>query len=441
MENAINIPNSIETDNMTQDNDRLSSLSYSSFDSIDNRKTSIMGQLTCDECSEIPRILDIDVNTKSISFRCRNHGFKQKPIKDYVFNSLNYNPLNWKCSNCPHTQKETPADKFIFCLCGSVFCPNCYSVHKKEHKDEIYIESDVYSIKCREKPEHFKNSYKGYCYDCAKNYCELCEEAHKYHRKVENNTFEIDQVKIDNIRELNKKYRSFITYYESLIRLNNFIIYSYEHYRQNYNNLYNINTMLTYYKRNSFFISKPESIGEESTTEVNKNFNDYISNLYLGNQPLKEEDTKEIKIYNKFFNNNDLKILTKLELKNLKILELDYNSITNIDCLQNANFPELVILSLKNNEITDISALKDAKFRELQGLLLSNNNIKDIKPIGEFQKLRLIDLRNNQIEDIVIFGSEKFDLLQCVYLSGNKFDLTKFNAVKEKLDKCEEHLY
>ena len=96
---------------------------------------------------------------------------------------------------------------------------------------------------------------------------------------------------------------------------------------------------------------------------------------------------------------------------------------------------------MKNNEITDISALKNAKFKELQGLLLSNNNIKDIKPIGEFQRLRLIDLRNNQIEDIAIFGAEKFNLLQCIYLSGNKFDLTKFSPVKEKLDKCEEHLY
>ena len=444
MENTINFPtNSIETE--TQDNDRLSSLSYSSFDSIDNRKSSMMGQLTCDECSEIPRIIDIDVNTKSISFRCRNHGLKQKPVKDYIYNSLNYNSLNWKCHKCSHTQKETPFDKYKykFCECGSVYCPSCYKVHPSEvtGSHQYSIDSDVYSIKCKEKSSHFNNTYIGYCYDCSKNYCELCEEGHKYHRKIDIKNFELDPEKIENIRELNKQYRSFITYYESLIRLNNFIIYSYEHYRQNYNNLYNINTMLAYYKRNAFFIPKGGSTGEESSTEGSKNFYDYISDTYLEKQPLKEEETKEIKIYNKFFNNDDLRTLAKLNLKNLKILELDFNSITNIDCLENANFPDLVILSLKNNEITDISALKNAKFKELQGLLLSNNNIKDIKPIGEFQRLRLIDLRNNQIEDIAIFGAEKFNLLQCIYLSGNKFDLTKFNPVKEKLDKCEEHLY
>lgn len=444
MEDTINInSNSIETG--TQDNDRLSSLSYSSFDSIDNKKSSMMGQLTCDECSEIPRIIDIDVNTKSISFRCRNHGLKKKPIKEYVYNSLNYNPLNWKCQNCSHTQKETPLDKekYKFCECGSVYCPSCYKVHlsKATGSHQYSIDSNEYSVKCKEKPNHFNNTYNGYCYDCSKNYCVSCEEEHKYHRKIDINRFELDPEKIENIRELNKQYRSFITYYESLIRLNNFIIYSYENFRLNYNNLYNINTMLTYYKRNEFYSSKPESTGEESTTETKNNFNDYISKIYLDKQPLKEDETKEIKIYNKFFNNDDLKTLVKANLKNLKILELDYNSITNIDCLQYANFPELVILSLKNNEITDITALKNAPFKELQGLLLSNNNIKHITSIGDFQKLRLIDLRNNKIEDITIFGTEKFNLLQCVYLSGNKFDVSKFTAVKEKLDKTEEHLY
>ena len=438
-ENEINIiNNSIGTE--TQDNERLSSLSYSSYDSIDNRKSSMMGQLTCDECSEIPRIIDIDLNTKSILFRCRNHGLKQKTLKDYVYNSLNYNPLNWKCLNCPNTQKDKPTEKFKFCECLNVFCPSCYKIHTEKEKHKFTIDSDVFNIKCKEKPDHFHNSYKGYCYDCSKNYCESCEIDHKYHRKVDNSTFELDQVKINNIKELNKQYRSFITYYESLIRLNNFIIYSYENFRQNYNNLYNINTMLSYYKRNAYFLSKNGSNGDESSQESPNCYN-YISNLYLNNQPLNESNGREIKIYNKFFNNKDLEILSKLQLKNLKILELDYNSISNIDCLENADFPELVVLSLKNNEIEDISALKNAKFKDLQGLILSNNNIKDIKSIEDFKKLRLIDLRNNQIENISIFAGENFSLLQCIYLSGNKFDLTKYKGVKEKLDKCEEHLY
>jgi len=429
MENEIKIPRNAKEIEM-QDNDSLSSLSYSSYDSIDNKKSSMMGQLACDECSETPKIIDIDENTKSILFRCKKHGLKKKLLKDYVYNSLNYNPLNWNCKNSPHDKIENPlTGKYKLCGCGSVYCPSCYKVHKDKEKCpflQFSIDSDEYSIKCKEKPSHFNNTYNFYCYDCKKNYCELCEKDHKYHRKIDIKNFILDPKIIENIRESNKQYRSYITYYESLIRLNNFIIYSYEHYRENYNNIYNINTMHTYYKRN---------------IEGNKNCIDYISNTFLEKQSLKEEDTKEIKIYNKSFNNDDLKILTKLNIKNLKILELDYNSITNIDYFVNANFPELMILSLKNNEVTDISALKNAKFKDLKGLLLNNNYIKDIKPIGEFQKLRLIDLRNNQIEDISIFGAEKFNRLKCIYLSGNKIDLTKFNSVKEKLDKCEEHLY
>ena len=135
MTSSINIPsNSIEKDTFTQDNDRLSTLSYSSFDSIDNRKSTMMGQLTCDECSEIPRIIDIDISTKSILFRCRRHGLKQTPIKEYVSNSLNYNPLNWKCKDCSHTQKESLEDKekYRYCECGTVFCPSCYKLHTDE---------------------------------------------------------------------------------------------------------------------------------------------------------------------------------------------------------------------------------------------------------------------------------------------------------------------
>ena len=59
-----------------------------------------------------------------------------------------------------------------------------------------------------------------------------------------------DKNEVENIRKLNKEYRSLITYYESLIRLNNLIIYSYENYRDNYYNLYNINTIINNYKRN-----------------------------------------------------------------------------------------------------------------------------------------------------------------------------------------------
>ena len=259
---------------------------------------------------------------------------------------------------------------------------------------------------------------------------------------------EIDSAEIEKIEKLNREYRSLITYYESLIRLNNLIIHSYKKSRGNYSNLYNINRIMTNIKRkniiSSFKDNKMDDIcynQEILPGEKNSNFNIFFKKLY--EQDLKEDETIEIKIDNKFFNNLDLKILTQIPLYNLKMLNLDNNGITKIDFLENAEFPELIVLSLKNNAIENISVFEKIKFEELQGLLLNNNNIKDINVFEKmkFKQLRLIDLRNNKIEKIEVFeklGQDKLDVLQCIYLSGNKFDINRFSNIKKLLEKCSE---
>ena len=166
-----------------------------------------------------------------------------------------------------------------------------------------------------------------------------------------------------------------------------------------------------------------------------------MNSLY--NIELKEEETVNIKLNNKYYNNYDLNVLTQIPLHNLKMLELDNNSITKIDCLERADFPELIVLSLKNNSIEDISVLERVKFIGLQALLLSYNNITNISVFGKtkFTQLRLIDLRNNKIEDIGVFkdyGKEKLNILECIYLSGNKFDASKSDETKKILEKCAE---
>ena len=79
------------------DDDNLSTLSDSSFDSIDNMKFKKMEQYTCDECSSIPKIINLDEKTKTITIKCEKHGIKTINLKTYLFNCLNYNQSNWKC--------------------------------------------------------------------------------------------------------------------------------------------------------------------------------------------------------------------------------------------------------------------------------------------------------------------------------------------------------
>ena len=446
--NSINITKEEEISKFPEEANQdidLSCLSFSSYDSLENIKLEKMGQYTCDQCNEIPKIISSDIEKKSLLIKCKNHGQKEINIKDYIINCLKYNPNNWKCNDSLHFQNSSK-EIFKYCQCGLVFCENCFNLHKQKNEQHKYIDSDKYFLQCKNQ-NHFGEKYSGYCYECDENFCDAND--HKNHSKVKISDMEIDKDQIDKIRKLNREYRSLINYYESLIRLNNLIIYSYEKNRGNYYNLYNINRIVSIIKRKNVISSLKDSdknfdnFNQEIVPgEKNSNYNHYIKDLY--NQELKEEETIEVKIDNKFFNNFDLKILTQIPLNNLKMLELDNNGISKIDYLEKAEFPELLVLSLKNNAIEDISVLEKVKFEEIQGLLISNNNIKDISVFKKtkFKNLRLIDLRNNKIDNIDVFqayGTEKLNVLQCIYLSGNNFDINGFEATKKLLEKCAEY--
>ena len=420
----------------------LSNLSFSSYNSINNIKLENMGQYTCDQCSEIPKIISTNIKNNTILIECRNHGLKELNINNYLLNSLNYNPHNWVCTKSQNIQKNTE-EKFKYCECGSVFCEGCFKVHQLKISHNNYIDSDKYYLRCKENPEHFDEPFKGYCYECNKNYCKKCENNHKNHNVILINSMQIKPEEIEEIKKVNKEYRKIISYYEGLIRLNNLIIYSYKNYRDNYYNLFNMNTIIKNIQRKNIIPLNDDNIKELLPEEKKANNIHYINNLYQ--QQLKEAETVSVKIDNKFLNNYDLKILTQIPLHNLKTLELDNNNISKIDYLEYADFPELVVLSLKNNSIEDISIFERVKFKDIQALFLSNNNISDINVLAntKFNKLRLIDLKNNKINDIGVFesfGKEKLNILQCIYLSGNKYDLNKFNGIKTILEKCDEYV-
>ena len=66
-----------------------------------------MGQYTCDQCSEIPKIISTNIKNNTILIECRNHGLKELNINNYLLNSLNYNPHNWVCTKSQNIQKNT----------------------------------------------------------------------------------------------------------------------------------------------------------------------------------------------------------------------------------------------------------------------------------------------------------------------------------------------
>jgi hypothetical protein len=427
-------------ENLEAEKERISALSFSSYDSIDNIKLDKMGQYTCNKCSEIPKIISTDLKDKSILFKCKEHGLNKEPLKDFMLNCLNYTTKNWKCSQCDKIQRNDK-ENFLYCQCAEVFCSACYKIHKEGLKHFNTIESDKFNLRCRVSPDHFDQKFIGYCYDCSMHYCKKCEQSEKHdlHAVTPIDTMVVNDKEIDKIRKINKEYRSLISYYESLIRLNNLIIYSYQNYRSNYYNCFNINAIINNYNRNDYIKSKQdiESI-KIIPGEKNVNLTNYMKDLFK--QEIEDEKTDSLDIDSKYCNNLDFQVLTQIPIKNLHVLNLENNCISNIDCITGADFPELVVLNLNNNAIVDISHFEGCKFQnELQALLLRNNNIKDISVFGKSKMdyLRELDLRNNKIDDINAFANHKLEFLQCLYLSYNDFDPKdkKFDKAVERMKK------
>jgi hypothetical protein len=363
------------------DADNLSVLSVSSCDSIDNLKLETMGQYTCDECSSIPKIINLDDKTKTISFKCENHGLKTMNLNTYLSNCLNYNPQNWKCSACANIQRDCKGkeEEFIYCQCNNVFCVSCFPTHQKKEKGEhkFIIQSNKFNLRCKKSKDHYGEVYKGYCYECKTHYCQKCENEHKWHEKVDIKTMQIQEKEVDKIKEINKEYERLISYYKGMIQLNKLIMYSHENCRDNYYNLNNINTIIKNDKRNEILNTlNDKENGAIIPGEEDSNITNYMNELYQQNI---DSEINKISISNKFFNNYDLRVLVQMPLKYLRFLDLENNSISQIDCLKKSDFANLVILNLNNNAIKDILPLENASFKDnLQALFLRNNCIKDI---------------------------------------------------------------
>ena len=122
----------------------------------------------------------------------------------------------------------------------------------------------------------------------------------------------------------------------------------------------NINKKL---EENENIINKLKSKIEENKTLLeknNKNINILKKEIFIKN------NSEFIKKYN--LNKDDL-INNKLDLKKRNIDDKEIENLKNID------FKELKVLVLNNNNISDIKVLEKVKFEKLEKLNLEKNNI------------------------------------------------------------------
>lgn len=126
--------------------------------------------------------------------------------------------------------------------------------------------------------------------------------------------------------------------------------------------------------------------------------------------------------------NDDIRDLYKM--KNLKILWLGDNQISDISVLENlVNLEELILCQ---NQISDISPLK--KLTNLKYLDLWGNQISDISSLEELKKLKHLELYANLISDISVL--ENLTSLESLYLISNPVKGEDIDYLKTILPNC-----
>ena len=125
----------------------------------------------------------------------------------------------------------------------------------------------------------------------------------------------------------------------------------------------------------------------------------------------------------------------KKKYEKLEKLDLGWNYIPNIKILEKVNLKELKELKLINCKISDIGFLEKVKFEKLEKLDLGCNKISNIKILEnvKFKELKEINLSYNKISDIKVLEKVKFEKLNGLNLSENKIDITKYSLLIQNL--------
>ena len=173
-----------------------------------------------------------------------------------------------------------------------------------------------------------------------------------------------------------------------------------------------------------------------------------LKQLYLQNNNISDINPFEIAKFENLqkldIGNNeisDINILGKVNFLRLKELYLFHNNISDIRVFEKVKFERLEILNLGDNKISDIKAIEKTNIKGLKQLFLYGNIISDISPLKKFnlQKLIILNIGDNKISDISILENTNFKELKELFLYGNRISdievLVNLNFDKlEKLD-------
>ena len=243
--------------------------------------------------------------------------------------------------------------------------------------------------------------FKFYCFDCHKNFCELCQKNHSNH-----NVIKFDKILLSN-EELNSKKNELNKAKENLLKLNDYFGALIEAIKCKFERLFNI-------KKKEIEI-KEKIIEDYETIKYNYHSINNIRNIIFDNNPKfldLSPNTNWLCRFNSIFqylnsdltsNDNDIfEFLNNRNEKNsLKIISQKNDEINKLILLKNND----IAISTKRGKI--IIYDKDKFNQKMEIKISENNNINDMKEREgsgllccgyEFIKFINIGIDNNKCE-------------------------------------------
>ena len=169
---------------------------------------------------------------------------------------------------------------------------------------------------------------------------------------------------------------------------------------------------------------------------INPEINDTINNDFSIklNKPFSIILPK-LKILNLSFNKiENINILSQIQAEELKELNLSYNEIKNIDALNSVYFGYLKKINLSNNKIEELTTLKNLSFcNNIEEINLMNNEIVNLNVLREVSlpNLKILNILNNDINDYSTLRLIYFPKLEILYAFPNQLNPNKYDIDSE----------
>lgn len=358
-------------------------------------------QYLCPLCERVPEILNVHTDNGHVELKCKYHGIIDMTIQDYfkkMKNSL-FSYYKTKCYNCNKIQNNKQNMFKYCCYCKVDLCENCVNKFDIKNKDHRNHHIDV-CIPVNSKPhkclEHYNSDIGIFCFDCEENVCNKeSTKKHLGHNKI--NLFKLGDEVAKYRDAIIKKNKTL----SDIIRFNQLILNTYENFQYNYFHIQSIINVGKSLEEESN--RNPKEIecminGLEKAHKAHNEARDTLQKKF--NIDLNGYETK-LSLRNRQLQDEGFKLISKIQFKRLKDIDVSGNSIKDITPLNNMNLPYLEYINMSDNLIQDIKPLAELNSKKLKEICLQNNKISDFNPLldSEFPKLERLRIEGNSINE------------------------------------------